>query len=35
MNVIAAAFLANTFAGNIRAYIFAASPAIICRTYGS
>jgi hypothetical protein len=35
MNIIATASQANTFTGNIRTYVPAASPAIISGTYGN
>jgi hypothetical protein len=35
MNLLATTTQTNTFTSNIRAYVSAATPAIICRTYGS
>jgi len=35
MHLLATAIQANTFTSNIRAYVSAATPAIICGTYGS
>jgi hypothetical protein len=35
MHLVTTAIQANTFTSNIRAYVSAATPAIICRTYGS